>query len=724
MNICQCLSTTAKLFPEKIAIVFDGEQWTYDQLEYKTQEAACWLSQQGVVAGDRVAIMLPNALSFPVWYYATLRIGAIAVSVSTRLAASEVAFVAEDCGATAFVASAAAMASVEAELPQVTSVRLAVDDYGDPVYEELLQDNTIIESTFYDADPDEAALILYTSGTTGFPKGATLSHGNVRSNVHAFNHLCNMQSDDRVLLAVPLFHCFGQNALLNSVLNVGGTIVLQQRFDLAQSKQLIADHQITQLYGVPMMFGLLHESCDVKDLASVNYCFSAAATLPIQTGEAWQAKFGLPIHEGYGLTETSPFATYNHRDKFVSGSIGTPIDCVEIKIVDPETGEERSTGEPGEIAIRGPNVMLGYWNRPKETATAIRDGWFHSGDIGQLDEAGYLYIVDRVKDMIAIGGLKVFPAEVERVLLDHPSVIEAAVIGVPDSVLGEQVIAYLVVAGSCEQTETLEQVQRLAKEHLGNYKVPRQLIAIESLPRNPSGKVLKTKLREMFHEQVSGMTQATGLAGDCPEGGPQTPSQVKPTDVHTTSVNKTDDNTTGGIATAIDAKPEASAVPLNTPASIGLKPATLRSSLSKTHRSEKQRVVTDFICQMAREIGDLDELPTAESSFIEAGLDSLAMVSLSSQLQVEVGLTPELPPTLLFDHPRMSDLATFIVEVIDGVNDKTIGEPSPNAASMAVPPTSLNPNPPSDRNQLSHLRNEVEQLSEADALAELMKELD
>ncbi|MDB2687588.1 AMP-binding protein [Mariniblastus sp.] len=724
MNICQCLSTTAKLFPEKIAIVFDGEQWTYDQLEHKTQEAACWLSQQGVAAGDRVAIMLPNALSFPVWYYATLRIGAIAVSVSTRLAASEVAFVAEDCGATAFVASAAAMASVKAELPQITSVRLAVDDYGDPVYEELLQDNTTIESSFYDADPNEAALILYTSGTTGFPKGATLSHSNVRSNVHAFNHLCNMQSDDRVLLAVPLFHCFGQNALLNSVLNVGGTIVLQQRFDLAQSKQLIADHQITHLYGVPMMFGLLHESCDVKDLTSVNYCFSAAATLPIQTGEAWQAKFGLPIHEGYGLTETSPFATYNHRDKFVSGSIGTPIDCVEIKIVDPETGDERSTGEPGEIAIRGPNVMLGYWNRPKETATAIRDGWFHSGDIGQLDEAGYLYIVDRVKDMIAIGGLKVFPAEVERVLLDHPSVIEAAVIGVPDSVLGEQVIAYLVVAGSCEQTETLEQVQRLAKEHLGNYKVPRQLIAIESLPRNPSGKVLKTKLRAMFHEQVSGMTQAAGLAGDCPEGEPQTPSQIKPAGVHTTSVTKTDDNLTGGIATAIDAKPESSAVPLNTPASIGLKPATLRSSLSKTHRSEKQRVVTDFICQMAREICDLNELPTAESSFIEAGLDSLAMVSLSSQLQVEVGLTPELPPTLLFDHPRMSDLAAFIVEVIDGVNDKTIGKPSHNAASMAVPPTSLNPNPPSDRNQLSHLRNEVEQLSEADALAELMKELD
>ncbi|MDA8564315.1 acyl--CoA ligase, partial [Mariniblastus sp.] len=261
MNICQCLITTAKIFPEKVAIVFDKQQWTYAQLEAKSLAAANWLSQQGVATGDRVAIMLPNAPSFPVWYYATLRIGAIAVSVSTRLAASEVAFVVEDCGATAFVASESALDSAQAELPDVATVRLAVNDFGEPIDSQISLDdcmanaNIAAKAFVYDANPDEAALILYTSGTTGFPKGATLSHGNVRSNVHAFNHLCNMQAEDRVLLAVPLFHCFGQNALLNSVLNVGGTIVLQQRFDLAQSKKLIAENQVTQLYGVPMMFG-------------------------------------------------------------------------------------------------------------------------------------------------------------------------------------------------------------------------------------------------------------------------------------------------------------------------------------------------------------------------------------------------------------------------------------------------------------------------------------
>ena len=376
--------------------------------------------------------MLPNAPSFPVWYYGALRIGAIAVSVSTRLAAGEVAFVVDDSGAKAFVASTGAMLTVEAELPAHAELRLAVDEFGEPTEDAGNDFASASYQDVYNAEPNEAALILYTSGTTGFPKGATLSHGNVRSNVHAFNHLCNMQPDDNVLVAVPLFHCFGQNALLNSVLNVGGTIVLQQRFDLSETKRLIADQNITQLYGVPMMFSLLLDSCTVEELAGVNYCFSAAATLPIQTGNAWQQKFNLPIHEGYGLTETSPFATYNHRLKFVPGSIGMPIDSVEIKIVDPETGESCSTGEPGEIAIRGPNVMLGYWNRPKETADAIREGWFYSGDIGQLDESGYLYIVDRVKDMITVGGLKVFPAEVERVLLDHDAVSEVAIVGAPD----------------------------------------------------------------------------------------------------------------------------------------------------------------------------------------------------------------------------------------------------------------------------------------------------
>ena len=667
MNICESLTVTAKLIPSQTAIIFGERQFSYGQLNALSVAAAEQLSARGIKPGDRVALMLPNSPSFPIWYYAALRIGAIVVSVSTRLAPSEVNFIVTDCEAKAFVGSESTFNAVTPDLPEFVTASFATDDVtGDPLkphHSTSLLTDQAKTNEWHQAEPDEPALILYTSGTTGFPKGATLSHANVRSNVHAFNHLCNMQSHDRMLLAVPLFHCFGQNALLNSVLNVGGTIVLQQRFDLNESKRLISRHDITQLYGVPMMFGLMLESCTPNDLSSINYCFSAAAPLPIQTTQAWQDKFGMPIYEGYGLTETSPFASYNHRTKFTPGSIGMPIDSVEIKIADTESGETCQPGELGEIAIRGPNVMLGYWNRPEETANAIRNGWFHSGDIGLIDEDGYLFIVDRVKDMITVGGLKVFPAEVERVLLDHPAVSQAAVIGVPDPVFGEQVIAYLVLDSTAHQPSELSDIEQHVKTNLGNYKVPRRLIAVEELPRNPSGKVLKTSLRERSLENLQ------PPIGDSLDSG--TP--------------------------AIEAN---------------LKPATLREKLAATYESEKTRTAIAFLQDQIQEMGTLPEPPNPNDSFVEAGLDSLAIVELSAQLQVEVGPQVTLPPTLLFDYPRLVDLAGFLVETIAGDSQaRTAG------AGTAAPPG----------NSLSHekqLRSEVERLSEEQALAELIKELE
>ena len=661
MNVCECLTVTAKLYPNRTAIIYNDQPLSYDWLNRSSIAAARALVDAGIKSGDRVALMLPNAPSFPIWYYATLRIGAIAVSVSTRLAANEVEFVVSDCDAKAFIASQLAMESAGPAIPDTVQFKLAADDKtGNVSDQEFTTSETTGDQTWHDADPNDPSLILYTSGTTGFPKGATLSHGNVRSNVHAFNHLCNTQPEDLVLLAVPLFHCFGQNALLNSVLNVGGTIVLQQRFDLNESKRLIAQHKVTQLYGVPMMYGLLLDSCTPGDLASVNYCFSAAATLPLQTSKAWQTKFDMPIFEGYGLTETSPFATYNHRIKFVPGSIGMPIDSVEIKIVDTESGQNCQPGELGEIAIRGPNVMLGYWNRPDETAEAIRDGWFYSGDIGRLDEDGYLFIVDRVKDMIAVGGLKVFPAEVERVLLDQPAVSEAAVIGIPDSVFGQQVIAYLVLTEAVDQAAAIEEIQQHAKTNLGNYKIPRRLVVIDQLPRNPSGKVLKTKLREM----------AASIS---------------------TSVSSLTSEETG--------------------VTDSLKPATLRALLRSAHASEQQRIATDFLCREVRNICELDSDPEPKDSFVETGLDSLAMVALSSQLQVEVGSQTELPATLLFDHPRICDLGEFLVKLMTSA-DRQDSTPSQKQSSKPTTP-----------HFDSNLRVEIEQMSEQEAIDELMKEL-
>ncbi len=659
MNICESLTVTANLFPQNTAIVFDGHSISYSDLNNCSLNAARQLTEAGIQPGDRVALMLPNSPSFPIWYYGALRIGAIAVSISTRLAPAEVEFVVSDCEAVAFVGSESSYQAIEASLPECVVSQFAVDDLSGQRIGSKEKQPEIISNDWYQADPDEAALILYTSGTTGFPKGATLSHGNVRSNVHAFNHLCNMQPQDRILLAVPLFHCFGQNALLNSVLNVGGTIILQQRFDLNETRRLIAEEQVTQLYGVPMMFGLLLESCQPAELSSVTYCFSAAATLPLQTGLAWQEKFGLPIYEGYGLTETSPFATYNHRIKFVPGSIGMPIDSVEMKIVDTDSGQDCSPDELGEIAIRGPNVMLGYWNRPDETADAIRDGWFHSGDIGRIDEHGYLYIVDRVKDMITVGGLKVFPAEVERVLLDHPEVSQAAVIGVPDQVFGEQVVGYLVLKESIDQATALASIEQHAKSELGNYKIPRRLLAIDELPRNPAGKILKTRLREIAARTLGTQSKSSPDAA-------------------------TLDN---------------------------LRPATLRAQLAKSHRSEKQRVAQEFLRELAREVGQLDALPEIDHSFIEAGLDSLAIVGMSAQLQVETGSA--LPATLLFDYPRLSDLAGYLLATIDP-SDPDSGSHDRTADSIVETATV----------KATSIRQTVENMSEDEALDELMKELD
>ena len=672
MNICESLTIPARLFPEKTAIIQGARLFNYEELNALSIRAAEALRSVGVEPGDRVAIMLPNAVSFPAWYYATLRIGAIAVSVSTRLAGSEVKFIVDDCDAKVLVVDESTVTTIANSLSGSACIQIATNEDCTSVTGCEWSATVANNKSWFDAEPDSAALILYTSGTTGFPKGATLSHANVRSNVHAFNHLCGMQADVRVLLAVPLFHCFGQNALLNSVLNVGGTLVLQQKFDLNESKRLIAEHQISQLYGVPMMFQLMLDSCTPGELASVDYCFSAAATLPIQTSQAWQDKFNLPIHEGYGLTETSPFASYNHAIKFTAGSIGMPIDSVEMRVVDTETGKPCEPGELGEIAIRGPNVMLGYWNRPQETADSIRDGWFYSGDIGRIDEDGFYYIVDRVKDMITVGGLKAFPAEVERVLLDVDEILQAAVVGIPDPVFGEQVIATVVASetgSSMSESELKAVLQKQADQHLANYKIPRQFIVVDELPRNPSGKVLKTKLREVVIEQVGSHANGSGSPNETGAGSEQ-PTNTQPS---------------------------------------GL----LTSELKTTHASERLRVATGYLQQLMQDIAKSDSLADPEQSFVDAGLDSLMIVELTARLQQEPALKDKLPATLVFDYPRITDMAGFLVE--------HLAEQDSQKSKNETPQVRLKPNRINLRT--GNLKAEVESMSEEQALAELMQEL-
>lgn len=662
MNVSESVIVGSKLFSEREAIVFERQRLTYADIEHLSSRAARILGEAGVERGDRVAIMVPNVPAFVVWYFATLRLGAIAVSISTRLAPREVAFIVDDCQAVALITTDGSPTGLAEALPASLPRQFRVSECGHQADGRPLSEVGLLDAPgWVDVEPDEPAVILYTSGTTGFPKGATLSHRNVRATVHAFNHLCHMRPCDRMLLAVPLFHCYGQNALLNSALTAGATLVMQRRFDLSESKQLITAEQVTKLFGVPTTFQLLQDYCEPADLESVTYCFSAAATLPIQVSDRWREKFGMPIYEGYGLTETAPFASYNHRSFYVPGSIGTPVDLVEMKVVEPETGRTCQPGELGEILIRGPNVMLGYWNRPEETAEVIRDGWFHSGDIGRVDERGFFYIVDRLKDMISIGGMKVFPAEVERVLLDHSSVKEAAVVGVPELVLGEQVVAFVVAAdGSAEAEEIL----RHCHENLGTFKAPRQIVMMDQLPRNPSGKVLKKDLRQ-FDLAPPAKLPATRASG---------------ADAHPSN------SATGSPASSGRADSEAAAQDLPSA-------PPLMERLRPVHASQRNRAIATLLQQEIQELASMQDPPPLNARLVESGLDSLMIVQLRDRLQAQVGPHLELSATLVFDHPCIADLATYLDESLpwespvadDGPPTATPGSPYPTPSREASP---------------------------------------
>ena len=495
MNIANHLVGAAKLFPRRLALLFEEQEWSYESLHESVARFATGLRRLGVSRGDRVALMVPNIPGFAIAYYATLWVGGIAVSVNTRATRDEVAFILDDASIKAIVTTEELRDRIPSVVPGRSWPVIRVEgEAGGDLSLGQMQCEALMAVPPEDMDRDDPAAILYTSGTTGTPKGATLSQGNLVSNVWSFVHNCGIRFHDRILLQLPLFHCFGQNALLNTAVFTGATIVLQRSFRPDSALRAITEREVTMLFAVPTMFAAILDRAEPAQMKSVRYFFSAAAPLPAEVERRWREKFGREIYQGYGLTETSPFASYNHFQQYRFGSIGTPIENVEIRIVDPRSGQPAPRGELGEIAIKGPNVMLGYWNRPEETAQAIRHGWFHSGDLGIQDSDGYLYIVDRIKDMIDVGGMNVYPAEVENALYRHASIGEAAVFGVPDTLMGERVCAAVVVKTGFKVTEE-ELVQHCA-ENLADFKVPRTIEIVRELPKGPSGKILKRVLRE------------------------------------------------------------------------------------------------------------------------------------------------------------------------------------------------------------------------------------
>jgi long-chain acyl-CoA synthetase len=424
-------------------------------------------------------------------YYGCQKLGVTPVALNVTYVRDELAYIVRDSEAAAILSGPpfAAQLPDPRETPSVR-VRVGTGEPGAITFEALPADPPL---QAVDTDREDVAAILYTSATTGRPKGVMLTHANVVSNTYATVHHLRMTAEDRGLCALPLFHCFGQNFIMNALVAAGGTLVLQERFVPAEFLAAIAGHRITLLYAVPTMYiVLLAGGLDAHDLSSLRLTFSAAAMLPGDVEQRWTAATGLPVSQGYGLTECSPFATYNHEHAHRPGSVGTPIENVEVRVVD-EHDRGLPDGTLGEIVIRGPNVMRGYLGKPGDTAAALRGGWLHSGDIGYRDDDGYFHVVDRVKDMINVAGFKVFPRGVEEVLFGHPAVAEAAVLGQPDPVKGEVVRACVVLRPG--QSATAEELIERCRGRVASYKVPVAVEFLPSLPKSPTGKILKKNLR-------------------------------------------------------------------------------------------------------------------------------------------------------------------------------------------------------------------------------------
>jgi len=487
-NLATFLSESAEKYPEQIGIRLDDIALPYSAMEQMSQRVAGLLASKGIGQGDRVCVMLPNVPHFPMVYYAVLRLGAIVVPMNVLLTAREIKHYMTDSGAKLILVwndfapeaiTAGEEAGVEV-LPVETGPFLEMVGAADPIEE-------IVE-----VQPDDTAVVLYTSGTTGQPKGAELTHNNIRSNVDSCLGLFDPTEADVVFGGLPLFHIFGQTVTMNVVISVGGEVTLLPRFDPEKALEIIQRDKVTIFMGVPTMYAAMLHSPNRKDYdtSSLRLCVSGGAALPMEILSAFEKEFGSPIIEGYGLSETSPVASFGRLDmEQKPGTIGVPIDGVEMRVVD-EDGKVLGVGEKGELQIKGPNVMKGYWNMPEATAKAIdAEGWFSSGDIATYDADGYFSIVDRKKEMILRGGYNVYPREIEEVLYEHPAVREAAVIGIPHDDLGEEICA--VVSLKDGESATPEEIQAFVKEQVAAYKYPRHIEIVDDLPKGPTGKILK-----------------------------------------------------------------------------------------------------------------------------------------------------------------------------------------------------------------------------------------
>jgi long-chain acyl-CoA synthetase len=522
LNVATLLENSAREHPDQLAIVFGGHiRLTYRQVNEMANQVANGLKAAGIRRGDKVAVTCPNIPYFPILSYGIMKTGAILVPLNVLLKRREIAYHLSDSEAAGYICFQGTDQFPVAEegyagfndaktcdhlwmIPTIPGADSPIE--GVPTLVDLMHNQP---HTFdpVPTRPDDTCVIIYTSGTTGRPKGAELTHSNITINAMVTREMCDSTTEEVMLVVLPLFHSFGFTCLMQTGVLAAATLVLLPRFEPAAVFSAFQDENVTLFAGVPTMYwDLLNfpdaEKYDLEKIAkTLRICTSGGAAMPVEVMRKFEERFHVPILEGYGLSETSPVASFNQLNKpRKPGSIGFPVWGVEMKVVDHDMNE-LPVGETGEIVIRGHNIMKGYYKRDEANDEAFRGGWFHSGDLGYKDEDGYYFIVDRSKDMIIRGGFNVYPREVEEVLMSHPDVSLAAVIGVPHEEYGEEVMAYIIPEPGSNVTP--KDIITWSKKEMAGYKYPRTVQIVKSLPMGPTGKILKTELRKLAAEPVA-----------------------------------------------------------------------------------------------------------------------------------------------------------------------------------------------------------------------------